>query len=55
MTHEELTHLDKTRLWHPLTQMRDWCRAEHDPLIVVSGDGATLTDSKGREYLDGNS
>lgn len=55
MTHEELTHLDKTRLWHPFTQMRDWCSVEHDPLIVVAGDGATLTDSKGRKYLDGNS
>ncbi|MEZ5325279.1 MAG: aminotransferase class III-fold pyridoxal phosphate-dependent enzyme [Verrucomicrobiales bacterium] len=55
MTHEELIRLDKKRLWHPFTQMRDWCSAEHDPLVIVSGKGATLTDSKGREYIDGNS
>lgn len=46
---------DKRCLWHPFTPMRDWCAPEHEPLVIVSGDGAILRDSRGREYLDGNS
>ena len=47
--------LDKAHLWHPFTQHRDWCASEHEPLVLVSGEGAVLRDSGGREYLDGNS
>ena len=50
-----LIHADKTYGWHPFTQMRDWCAAEHEPLVLVSGEGALLRDSEGREYIDGNS
>ncbi len=46
---------DKAHQWHPFTQGRDWCAPDHEPLVIVSGQGATLTDSRGREYLDGNS
>ena len=46
---------DKTHCWHPFTQMRDWCAPEHEPLVLVSGEGAMLRDSEGREYIDGNS
>ncbi|MGC3989256.1 MAG: adenosylmethionine--8-amino-7-oxononanoate transaminase [Chthoniobacteraceae bacterium] len=46
---------DKAHSWHPFTQMRDWCAPEHEPLVLVSGEGAILRDSEGREYLDGNS
>ena len=35
--------------------MRDWCAPEHEPLVLVSGEGALLHDSEGREYIDGNS
>jgi adenosylmethionine-8-amino-7-oxononanoate aminotransferase len=35
--------------------MREWCAPEHEPLMLVSGKGAVLRDSEGREYLDGNS
>ena len=52
---EYLRHLDKAHFWHPFTQMRDWCASETDPLIIVSGIGAILTDAEGKEYLDGNS
>ncbi len=45
--------LDHRHLWHPFTQMRDWCAQE--ALVLVEGRGATLRDSEGREYLDGNS
>ena len=55
MTHEQLVNLDKQRLWHPFTQMQEWCAADHDPLVLVSGSGAVLRDSLGREYIDGNS
>ena len=46
---------DKAHCWHPFTQMRDWCAPEHEPLVLVSGEGAMLRDSEGREYIDGNS
>ncbi len=45
---------DKRYLWHPFTQMREWCAAGHEPIVIVSGDGAVLRDDRGREYLDGN-
>ncbi|MGA3170079.1 MAG: adenosylmethionine--8-amino-7-oxononanoate transaminase [Chthoniobacteraceae bacterium] len=51
----QIAALDKRRLWHPFTPMRDWCAPGHEPLILVSGQGATLRDSDGREYIDGNS
>jgi adenosylmethionine-8-amino-7-oxononanoate aminotransferase len=46
---------DQSCLWHPFTQMRDWCAPDHEPLVIVSGEGAVLRDSRGHEYLDGNS
>jgi adenosylmethionine-8-amino-7-oxononanoate aminotransferase len=46
---------DKAHLWHPFTQHRDWGAPDYDPLVLVSGEGALLRDSAGREYLDGNS
>ncbi len=33
--------------------MRDWLKRE--PIVIVDGQGATLRDTKGREYLDANS
>ena len=35
--------------------MQDWCAPDHEPVVIVSGQAATLRDSRGREYLDGNS
>lgn len=52
---QSLRDLDHRHFWHPFTQMRDWCASEEDPLILVSGEGATLTDAQGNTYLDGNS
>jgi len=52
---ENLRSLDKAHLWHPFTQMKDWCASEEDPLIIASGKGAILTDTEGNQYLDGNS
>ncbi len=50
-----LTAWDQAHTWHPFTQMRAWCAPEHEPLVLVDGHGAILRDSRGREYLDGNS
>jgi adenosylmethionine---8-amino-7-oxononanoate aminotransferase len=46
---------DKARVWHPFTAMQEWCSPGHEPMVLVSGRGAVLRDSEGREYLDGNS
>ncbi|MCF6314435.1 MAG: adenosylmethionine--8-amino-7-oxononanoate transaminase [Verrucomicrobiales bacterium] len=54
-TSAELRNLDKKHLWHPFTQMQDWCAPDHDPLVITSGKGVWLTDSEGRRYIDGNS
>jgi adenosylmethionine-8-amino-7-oxononanoate aminotransferase len=52
---EELIAADKRFVWHPFTDMREWCAQEHEPLILVEGQGAVLRDSRGHEYIDGNS
>jgi len=50
----DLTTLDQQHLWHPFTPMRQWCAAEHTPLMLVEGHGCTLRDQFGNSYLDGN-
>lgn len=52
---ESLSALDKSHSWHPFTQMKAWCGDDHEPLVLVEGEGAILRDSRGREYIDGNS
>jgi adenosylmethionine---8-amino-7-oxononanoate aminotransferase len=47
-----VVRLDHRYLWHPFTQMRDWLKRE--PIVIVAGQGAVLSDAKGREYLDAN-
>ena len=46
---------DRAHGWHPFTPTREWAAPEHDPLVLVAGNGALLRDDRGREYLDGNS
>ena len=50
-----LVAADKRHVWHPFTAMAEWCAPEHEPLVLVKGQGALLWDSEGREYIDGNS
>ena len=50
-----LQALDKKLLWHPFTQMSEWCAPAHRPLVLTGGRGALLRDSNGTEYIDGNS
>src|SRR2546428_3935879 len=52
---EALIDWDKRFAWHPFTNTRDWGAADHEPLVLVEGRGALLRDSRGREYIDGNS
>jgi adenosylmethionine-8-amino-7-oxononanoate aminotransferase len=49
----KLAKLDHRHVWHPFTQMKDWLKRE--PIVIVSGRGAVLRDTNGREYLDANS
>ena len=46
---------DKRHCWHPFTPQSAWAVDEHEPLVLVRGEGAWLWDSEGRKYFDGNS
>jgi len=46
-----LAALDKKYVWHPFTQMQDYCRSQ--PLVIQSGKGTYLYDIEGRRYIDG--
>src|SRR5436305_7966863 len=52
---EQLIAWEQRFVWHPFTNMREWCASNNEPLILVEGRGALLRDSYGREYIDGNS
>jgi adenosylmethionine-8-amino-7-oxononanoate aminotransferase len=52
---DKLIVSDKKFVWHPFTDMREWCAPDYEPLVLVEGYGAVLRDSYGREYIDGNS
>jgi adenosylmethionine-8-amino-7-oxononanoate aminotransferase len=52
---DDLIAADKKFVWHPFTNMRSWCTPDHEPLVLVEGQGALVRDSRGREYIDGNS
>lgn len=46
---------DKRHAWHPFTPQDAWTDPNHEPLVIVRGEGVWLWDSEGRRYLDGNS
>lgn len=48
-TTDELLRWDRAHVWHAFTQMQ-----EYEPLLIESGQGATLFDTAGRAYLDGS-
>ncbi|MFP4200422.1 MAG: hypothetical protein ACLFS8_03290, partial [Clostridia bacterium] len=39
-------------MWAPYTQMGDL--AEDEPVVAVTGSGARIVDSLGREFIDGH-
>ena len=41
----------KKYIWPPFTQMQDYMKEK--PLIIEQGDGCTLKDIEGNEYIDG--
>ncbi len=45
------SELDQRHLWHPFTQMRDWC--DEEPVVIERAEGTELVDAEGRRYLDG--
>ena len=52
---EQLASDDKRFVWHPFTSMGEWCAPDHEPIVLVGGEGAIVRDSRGRQYIDGNS
>ena len=46
-----LQEYDRTYVWHPFTQMKEW--EASDPVVIVKGEGSYLIDSDGNRYLDG--
>jgi adenosylmethionine---8-amino-7-oxononanoate aminotransferase len=52
---DDLIEADKRFVWHPFTNMQEWCASGNEPLVLVEGHGAILRDSRGRKYIDGNS
>ena len=48
---ETLRQYDRTYVWHPFTQMKEW--EEDEPVVIERGEGSWLIDSDGKRYLDG--
>ena len=49
--YHNLSEIDKTKIWHPFTQMREW---EGEEIAIISeGDGFYLKDVRGKSYIDG--
>ena len=46
---DDLLRWDREHVWHAFTQMQ-----EYEPLLIESGQGATLFDTAGNAYLDGS-
>lgn len=47
----DLEDLDRKRVWHPFTAMKEY--EEEIPIIIESAEGSYLTDIHGKKYLDG--
>ncbi len=48
---DTLREYDRTYVWHPFTQMRDW--ETENPIVIERGEGSYLIDTDGNRYLDG--
>ena len=51
MFEESVQELDRRHLWHPFTQMQEWC--DSDALVIERAEGTDLIDAEGRSYIDG--
>ena len=53
---EQLVADDKRyRLASVYRRWANGARPDHEPIVLVGGEGAIVRDSRGREYIDGNS
>ena len=50
-TPEDYESADKSHLWHPFTQMKEWQNTSQ--LVIDRGKGVYLYDVEGKKYLDG--
>src|SRR5690606_19428814 len=50
---DAIVSLDKARVWHPYTPMRQYVE-ETEPLVIERAEGARIFDVDGKSYLDGN-
>lgn len=50
LQYDRLAAMNKAHVWHPFTQMKDYCNG--DPLIIERGDGIMLYDLHGRMFYD---
>jgi adenosylmethionine-8-amino-7-oxononanoate aminotransferase len=48
---QRLRDEDARRIFHPLAPVRE--HRTHGPTLFVKGDGIYLTDSNGKQYIDG--
>lgn len=46
----ELNRKDLKHIWHPCSQMKDY--ETFPPIVIESGDGIYITDTKGNRYID---
>lgn len=51
LDYHRLAALNKSHVWHPFTQMKDY--NNDAPLIIERGEGVRLYDVQGRAYYDG--
>jgi adenosylmethionine---8-amino-7-oxononanoate aminotransferase len=49
VNHRRLKQLDRSFVWHPFTQMKEW----DDPLVIDRAKGVYLYDADGKKYIDG--
>lgn len=47
----EIEKIDSRFVWHPFTQMSDWEKEQN--IIIESGEGVYLFDTRGNKYIDG--
>lgn len=52
--HSDWIAKDKAHCWHPFTAQDLWTAPEHEPMMLVRGEGVYLEDAYGNRYIDGN-
>ena len=50
---DQLARMDNAFVWHPFTPMRQWLDDPDEPIVIRTGEGFELIDTRGRRYIDG--